>query len=903
MKILHIDGIQCRDSKLPELDAILAVLSEMVMVHRPQIILITGAIVSAGCPLSYDVELFIRRFVTTLGEPHDNISPRIMIITCPDDQSYYEKLQSIFADIEYVRYDADRVEPHQFVDGDECVDMCIYGEQQADHHIPTILGPRTRVAVICDTVLREYPLEFVEKFSTVITYGPDNYGIYRDVLVYPGTLYQNNMSTEERCVILWDVSNNTHQILSVITGYSAIELIIGDKPINFHNIKPECNHIRLIYAVDGEHKYDNKLIVNAKNMIRNICPNAEITVKCPGLLDLSYDRTTTSVSEDLAAYMIQQNYDDDSAAAIIALHAKYIADQPYITTHRQSPVDILFVEMNHFRCYESAYINVSDYEQTGLYGIFGPNRSGKSTIFMAIVAALYGKMPTIMPIDLIRSGAFPAKVRVGFKVDGINYEIIRVISDNKSLCTGALYQRDHTGLIPIPIESIEELNVRIKTLAGSIDAFTCTAMMVDNIDFIRLTRAKQLTILSELFHYDELVSCRDQVATRIKELNDLITALEKRIPKESFDERRVLKVREAGLITEINSIRQNIPDSLSETYNIICQEDDSLHKVGKSITDMPALPKQSLTVQREHAAIKQAALRDKKTRFGEQLVQIDRLVDLNNALADCRNELLEACRIDGVYDIPSEDELKDLEASLIELQNELVICKEYKKVTHKATGLPAYKLSLFITRLGLEANNILAEMGTDIIIQVEETTSKKTVPSFKASTIINNKQVPTSACSGFEQFAIAISVRLAFMRIFPSSSYTALFIDEGLDKFDENNITRLKVFLYNIATYFRYIFIISHNNIIKQFVERSHSIMLTPTTSHSLGYGVPPDYIPNCKQIPATASCAVIDPRIYQKVGDKYLCKICPGNSKVVDPVKTAHNRKASHVEALKLFQ
>ena len=124
----------------------------------------------------------------------------------------------------------------------------------------------------------------------------------------------------------------------------------------------------------------------------------------------------------------------------------------------------------------------------GLVGIIGKNGSGKSTIFEAILFALYGELKNKGSKDLIRNSSVsekePVSVSLEFEFDGLNYKVVREFRGKALSANAKFYKNEEL----ITTGAKEVTNSIVKLVKMSKDAFMHTLF----------ASQKELTSLSNL---------------------------------------------------------------------------------------------------------------------------------------------------------------------------------------------------------------------------------------------------------------------------------------------------------------------------------------------------------------------------------------------------------------------
>ena len=156
----------------------------------------------------------------------------------------------------------------------------------------------------------------------------------------------------------------------------------------------------------------------------------------------------------------------------------------------------------------------------GLVGIIGKNGSGKSTIFEAILFALYGELKNKGSKDLIRNSSVtekePVSVSLEFEFDGLNYKVVREFRGKALSANAKFYKNEEL----ITTGAKEVTNSIVKLVKMSKDAFMHTLF----------ASQKELTSLSNLKPEDRKRMIRkllglekiDVIETKLKEKSNIL---------------------------------------------------------------------------------------------------------------------------------------------------------------------------------------------------------------------------------------------------------------------------------------------------------------------------------------------------------------------------------------------
>jgi DNA repair protein SbcC/Rad50 len=152
--------------------------------------------------------------------------------------------------------------------------------------------------------------------------------------------------------------------------------------------------------------------------------------------------------------------------------------------------------------------------------------------------------------------------------------------------------------------------------------------------------------------------------------------------------------------------------------------------------------------------------------------------------------------------------LEEKSKKLKKLENEKYILSNYLKIISK-DGLPYELLSNIIPTIENIANTILLPVS-NFTISIELV--KSDINVYK---IDDKYKGIISLCSGYEQFIIALSIRIALTQINNQSFSSFIAIDEGLSCMDSNNLNNLSSLFDFLRDKFDFVLLMSHIQEIK----------------------------------------------------------------------------------------
>jgi len=156
------------------------------------------------------------------------------------------------------------------------------------------------------------------------------------------------------------------------------------------------------------------------------------------------------------------------------------------------------------------------------------------------------------------------------------------------------------------------------------------------------------------------------------------------------------------------------------------------------------------------------------------------------------------------------EQLKSQSIELQQLRNDVNIYQLYCQCLGK-NGLPYELLMKIIGRISEISNNILKQIA-DFTIQFVEDADRK-----KLSLLLHRQGLTqsTEMTSGFEEFIIELSLKIAFSMVSNVTRPNFLAIDEGFGCLDSDHLSSLIAVLNFIKTKFEFILIITHVNELK----------------------------------------------------------------------------------------
>lgn len=154
-----------------------------------------------------------------------------------------------------------------------------------------------------------------------------------------------------------------------------------------------------------------------------------------------------------------------------------------------------------------------------------------------------------------------------------------------------------------------------------------------------------------------------------------------------------------------------------------------------------------------------------------------------------------------------------------EIDTKLELLSIYKNLVSDKC-LPKIILQNTLVNLQKEANEIIYSL-CNLTIEFE------TNDSFKWNILVhkNDMTLNSEQCSGYERFIVNVALKIAFDKYKYYSGIKMFFIDEGLDCVSEENYEKLDTLFLILKNYYKNVLVISHNEQLKQKVERIINIV------------------------------------------------------------------------------
>ena len=290
--------------------------------------------------------------------------------------------------------------------------------------------------------------------------------------------------------------------------------------------------------------------------------------------------------------------------------------------------------------------NVLDFTQTsGVYGIFGPNRCGKSSILSAMTFCLFDKFDRgFKGIHVRNIEKTSFRCQFEFEIAGIRYFIERVGETTRSgnVKVNVRFWRMVNGVEEeLHGTARRDTNDVIRDYIGSYEDFVLTTLSVqtakNNVSFIDMGNSDRKDLLVQFIGLNVFDRLSESSAERNKELNTLLKAhKDKNYSYEQSQFENAL-VQAQSFFTGEDAIVENLRKQMTDVNEQIVKESGELIRLEDNVpTNL-----ESLTSRKESA---ETAVRQKKQSIEEFQTSIQRkeaqINDFNTQISEIESSNL-----------------------------------------------------------------------------------------------------------------------------------------------------------------------------------------------------------------------------------------------------------------------
>ena len=358
---------------------------------------------------------------------------------------------------------------------------------------------------------------------------------------YVGSLIQQNHgeSLDGHGYSLWDLKTRSYDFYELPNevGYFSIDIHKGAVATDLTNL-PSKVHLRLrcYETIASEIKAIVAKLKEKVQMVEIAYVRMEEVVK-KDLVTLSNDIILTDLSNveyqnKLITEFLEKkmSIDDankiDDVLKINRLTNTFIKRDDFIRNLRWKP--IRFEWDNMFTYGEGNSIDFSKME--GVYGVFGPNRAGKSSILSALMFCLFDKFDRgNKGILVLHAQKSSFRCKLQFEIAGVNYFIERKGSSgrNGNVKVEVRFWKEVNGVEEeLHGTDRRDTNDIIRDYVGTFDDFVLTAASLqnakNNVSFIDMGNTERKDLLVQFMGLNVFDRLQESANARSKELSTLL---------------------------------------------------------------------------------------------------------------------------------------------------------------------------------------------------------------------------------------------------------------------------------------------------------------------------------------------------------------------------------------------
>lgn len=385
------------------------------------------------------------------------------------------------------------------------------------------------------------------------------------IIVYASSLIQQNHgeTLENHGWCLWDIPTRSFEFVSLENDYGYVTLEVHNSQITYPSNMPKNVRMRL-FTGDLDNTEVKKIITtlrNNHNIIELSVNKSRFNKNTPRIGNVSHDvldLTQINTQQALITQWLGRNYstlDPDVLTAIEKinkdLNSKIVHDDNSRNIHWRP---LKFTFSNMFSYGEDNEIDFTDMK--GVYGVFAPNASGKSSIMDSLMFCLYDKTPRAFKGDHIinnRKDSFVCELT--FEINNEIFGIKRVGTRKKNgdVKVDASFWKvlDNGETLNLNGEDRRDTNANIRSYVGTYEDFIMTALssQSSNSLFIDKSHSERKDLLIQFMGLNIFDKLFDAAHDEAKE----ITGILKRFKK------------------------SDVTDQIAETHNKLQKVEQSIH--------------------------------------------------------------------------------------------------------------------------------------------------------------------------------------------------------------------------------------------------------------------------------------------------------------------------------------
>jgi len=360
-------------------------------------------------------------------------------------------------------------------------------------------------------------------------------------IAYPGSLIQQNHGEGlTHGILVWDVETKSSELVTIQndTAFYTIEVDAGIYDAIPESL-PKNLYLRVKYK--NTNQSDIKKIVSDIKSSYNIIETSLIRIKD----QVNVDRQDRTISINNVRDVEYQNYiltqyikdlhqlDDKTIKDICEINKQLNEKLSKSEVARNSiwlPKSFEFSNM--FSYGKDNIINFSNMQ--GVYGIFAPNASGKSTLLDSITYCIFDKCSkTNKGSQVMNNNSKTFHCKLVFEMNGLEYTIERNAEVQKSgnvrVEVDFSYKDEYGSKVSLNGKERNDTNKNIVSVVGNYEDFILTAISVqnNNTGFIDMNQKDRKDLLSQFLDINIFEELYTIASNDIKEVSVLIKEYQK----------------------------------------------------------------------------------------------------------------------------------------------------------------------------------------------------------------------------------------------------------------------------------------------------------------------------------------------------------------------------------------
>jgi DNA repair exonuclease SbcCD nuclease subunit len=560
-RILHIADVHIRTLKRHDeyrtvFEKLYSICREKVTENPNTLIYLAGDIVHAKTDMTPELVSIVTEFLDTLSRiaptvliagnhdcnlnnlnRMDALSPIVNLIDSDFNNLYYLKQTGIYT-----------------IHNIDFVLNSVYEQPENFILAKDVPGDNTKIVLFhgsVDMASTDIGTTMKNKYITIDTFDGYDYGMFGDIhkfqyldsnskFAYAGSLIQQNFGEGlTHGIIEWDIENDKSKFIKIHNDWTYHTIEIEDGKIKLLPSEfSKFNCIRL--KVSNTSNADLfKIITKLKSNItvsdikiqrisNKITAQTQITPVIKGdvrnvdhqnTLIIDYIKNRFNVTDDILNTIKNINIETN----------KKIVDNDVVRNVIWEPIKFEFDNM--FSYAENNKIQFDD--MNGIYGLFAPNATGKSSILDALMFCIFDKCTrTFKAGQVLNNTKNEFKCKFSFKISGKEYAIERVgVRDKKGnvKVNVDFWTGDDDDKTFLNGDDRDSTNQIIRRYLGTYDDFILTAMSVqgNNANFIDKTQKDRKDLLAQFLDLNIFEELNALASDEIKGVQTLIKEFSK----------------------------------------------------------------------------------------------------------------------------------------------------------------------------------------------------------------------------------------------------------------------------------------------------------------------------------------------------------------------------------------